>query len=80
MAMLQVFMRCQDYLAIERFPTILKQQQQQQQQHWKTDMKLCELPRKLNQAIKMGKIEGSAKYSRTMIRDEWKEDFDSGKP
>jgi hypothetical protein len=73
MAMLQVFMRCQDYLAIERFPTILKQQQQQQQQqqqHWKTDMKLCELPRKLNQAIKMGKIEGSAKYSRTMIRDE----------
>jgi len=69
MAMLQVFMRCQDYLAIERFPTILKQQQQQQQ-HCKIDMNLCGLPKKLNQAIKMGKIEGSTMYSRTMIRDE----------
>jgi hypothetical protein len=36
--------------------------------------------KKIKQAIKMGKIEGSAKDSRTMIRDEWKEDFDSGKP
>jgi hypothetical protein len=36
---LQVFVRCQDYLAIERFSTILKQQQQ----HWKIDMKLCGL-------------------------------------
>jgi hypothetical protein len=45
-----VFVRCQDYLAIERFPAILKQQQQQQQQqqHWKIDMKLCGLPKKLN--------------------------------
>ena len=42
-----VFVRCQDYLAIERFPAILKQQQQQQQ-HWKIDMKLCGLPKKLN--------------------------------
>jgi hypothetical protein len=40
-----VFVRCQDYLAIERFPTILKQQQQQ---HWKIDRKLCGLPKKLN--------------------------------
>jgi len=34
----------------------------------------------IEQAIKMGKIEGSAKDSRTMIRDESKEDSDSGKP
>ena len=71
-----VFVRCQDYLAIERFPTILKQQQQ----HWKIDMKLCGLPKNIEQAIKMGKIEGSAKDSRTMMRDESKEDSNGGKP
>jgi hypothetical protein len=43
-------------------------------------MKLCGLLKKIEQAIKMGKIEGSAKDSRTMIRDESKEDSDSGKP
>jgi len=42
MAMLHVFVRCQDYLAIERFPTILKQQPQ----YWKIDMNLCGLPKK----------------------------------
>jgi hypothetical protein len=77
--------RYQDYLAIERFPTILKQQQQQQrqqqqQQHWKTDMKLCGLQQKIEQAMKMGKIEGSAKDSGTMMRYESKEDSDIGKP
>jgi negative regulator of sigma E activity len=73
--------RCQDYLAIERFPIILKQQQQQQQQqqqHWKINMKLCGFP-KIEQAMKMGKIEGSAKDSGTMMRDESKEDSDDGK-
>jgi len=72
-----VFVRCQDFLAIERFPAILKQQQQQ---HWKIDMKLCGLPKKIEQAIKMGKIEGSAKDSRTMMRDASKEDSNGGKP
>jgi hypothetical protein len=65
--------RCRDYLAIERFPIILKQQQ-----HWKIDMKLCGFP-KIEQAMKMGKIEGSAKDSGTMMRDESKEDSDGGK-
>ena len=72
-----VFAHCQDYLDIERFPTVLKQQQQQQ--HWKIDMKLCGLP-KIEQAIKMGKIEGSAKDSRETMRDESKEESDDGKP
>ena len=63
MALLYVFVRCQDYLAIERFPAILKQQQQQQQ-HWKIDMKLCGLPKKIEQAIKMGKIECSVMDSK----------------
>ena len=70
-----VFTHCQDYLDIERFPTVLKQQQQ----HWKIDMKLCGLP-KIEQAIKMGKIKGSAKDSRETMRDESKEDSDGGKP
>ena len=43
-------------------------------------MKLCGLPKKIEQAIKMGKIEGSAKDSRTMMRDESIEDFDGRKP
>jgi hypothetical protein len=34
---------------------------------------------KIEQAIKMVKIEGSAKDSRTMMRDESKEDSDGGK-
>jgi hypothetical protein len=34
----------------------------------------------IKQAIKMGKIEGSTKDSRTMIRDASKEDSDGGKP
>ena len=42
-------------------------------------MKLCGLP-KIEQAIKMGKIEGSAKDSREMMRDESKEESDDGKP
>jgi len=36
--------------------------------------------KKIEQAIKMGKIEGSAKDSRTMMKDESTEDSDSGKP
>jgi hypothetical protein len=36
--------------------------------------------KKIEQAIKMGKIEGSAKDSRTMMKDESTKDFDSGKP
>jgi hypothetical protein len=35
-AMLQVSVRCQDYLAVGKLPIILKQQQQ----HWKIDMML----------------------------------------
>ena len=70
-----VFVHCQDYLDIERFPTVLKQKQQ----HWKIDMKLCGLPG-IEQVMKRGKIEGSAKDSRTMMRDESKEDSDGGKP
>ena len=71
-----VFVHYQDYLDIERFPTVLKQQQQQ---HWKVDMKLCGLL-KIEQAIKMGKIEGSAKDSKETMRDESKEKSDDGKP
>jgi hypothetical protein len=56
MALLYVFVRCQDYLAIERFPTILKQQQQQQQQHWKIDMKLSGLLKKLNKLSKWERL------------------------
>ena len=70
-----VFAHCQDYLEIERFPTVLKQQQQ----HWKIDMNLCGL-QKIEQAIKMGKIEGSAKDSRETMRDESKEESNDRKP
>ena len=70
-----VFVCCQDYFDIEKFQKILKQQQQ----HWKIDMKLCGLP-KIEQAIKMGKIDGSAKDSRETMRDESKEESDDGKP
>ena len=70
-----VFAHCQDYLDIERFPTVLKQRQQ----HWKIDMKLRGLP-KTEQATKMGKIEGFAKDSRETMRDESKEESDDGKP
>ena len=70
-----VFAHCMDYLDIDGFPTILKQQQQ----HWKIDMKLCGLP-KIEQVIKMRKIEGSAKDSRETMRDESKEDSDGRKP
>ena len=42
-------------------------------------MKLYGLP-KIEQAIKMGKIEGSAKDSRETMRDESKEESDDGKP
>ena len=38
------------------------------------------IAKKIEQAIKMGKIEGSAKDSKAMMRDESKEDFNSGKP
>jgi len=41
-------------------------------------MKLCGFP-KIEQAMKMRKIEGSAKDSGTMMRDESKEDSDGGK-
>jgi len=41
-------------------------------------MKLCGFP-KIEQAMKMGKIEGSAKNSGIMMRDESKEDSDGGK-
>ena len=70
-----VFAHCQDYLEIERFPTVLKQQHQ----HWKIDMKLRGLP-KIEQVIKMRKIEGSAKDSRETMRDESKVDSDGEKP
>jgi len=69
MAMLHFSGRCQDYLAVWRFPTILKQQQQ----HWKIDMKFCGLP-KIKQAIKMGKIEGSTVDSRTVKNVESEDD------
>jgi hypothetical protein len=36
--------------------------------------------KKIKQASKIGKIEGSAKDSRTMMRDESKEDSNGGKP
>jgi hypothetical protein len=36
-----VFVRCQDYLAIMRVPTILKQQQ-----HWKIDFKVVWIAKK----------------------------------
>jgi hypothetical protein len=38
------------------------------------------IAKKIEQPIKMGKIEGSAKDSRTMMRDESKEDSDGVKP
>ena len=41
-------------------------------------MKLCGLP-KIEQAIKMGKIEGSAMDFRTMMRNELEDDYDGGK-
>jgi len=34
----------------------------------------------IEQVMKRGKIEGSAKDSRTMIRDASKKDYDGGKP
>ena len=34
----------------------------------------------IEQVLKRGKIEGSAKDSRTMMRDESKEDSNGGKP
>ena len=70
-----VFVRCQDYLDIERFPTILKQQQQ----HWKIDIS-CVDCRRIEQAMKRGKIKGSAMDSRTMMRGESGDDFDIVKP
>jgi len=38
------------------------------------------IAKKIEQAIKMGKIEGSAKDSRTIMRDKSKEDSDGRKP
>ena len=75
MTILHVFVCCQIYIVVGKLLTILKQPQQ----HWKIDIKLCGLP-KIKQAIKMGKIEGSAKDSRETMRDESKEDSDGGKP
>jgi hypothetical protein len=38
------------------------------------------IAKRIEQAIKMGKIEGLAKDSRTMMRGESKDDTDVGKP
>ena len=38
------------------------------------------IAKKIEEAIKMRKIEGSAKDSKTMMRDESKEDSNGGKP
>jgi hypothetical protein len=71
MTMLHVSVRCQDYLTGGRFLTILKQPQQP----WKIDMMLWWLlEKKIEQAIKRGKIEGSTMDSRTVMRVESEDD------
>jgi hypothetical protein len=62
--------RCQDYLAVGKLPIILKQQQQ----HWKIDMMLWGFAERIEQPIKMGKIEGSTMDSRTVKRVESEDD------
>jgi len=60
---------CQDYQAVERFPTTLNQSQQ----HWNTYMKLW-IAKRIELAIKMREIEGSTVDSRTMKRVESEDD------
>ena len=60
----------QDYLAGGSFPTTLNQPQQ----HWKIDMMLWEFAERIEQPIKMGKIEGSTMDSRTVKRVESEDD------
>jgi len=69
-AMLQVSRRCQDYQAVERFPTTLNQPQQ----HWKYWHEVVWIAKRIELAIKRGKIEGSTMDSITMMRVESKDD------